>query len=220
MTRSPAWCPLSTDTASIASTQAQPLRGTLQRGRGPYEWMRIGFATARFSWTVLGPAVLALILLAIWLYLEIPASGLRPVYFILLYLIAVLVYLNLGVWLHEHAHCLAYRGTVHAQQVQITYIRKYLLILGGFYRVRGPLDFRIIQRALLGPLYLTFGLLLAGLIGSLLLPGWWLPLLLSFVVISLIDMLHDLYMVSQIRRVGPAGKYWDRGQDLEVVWRP
>ncbi len=182
--------------------------------------MRIGFATARFSRSVFIPAGLALILLAIWLYSEIPASPSRPAYFVLIYLFALLVYLNLGVWLHEQAHCLAYRGTVHAQQVQITYVRKYLLILGGFYRVRGPLDYGIIQRALLGPLYLTLGLLLAGLIGSLLLPGWWLPLLLSFVVISLIDMLHDLYMVSQIRRIGPAGKYWDRGKDLEVVWRP
>lgn len=181
--------------------------------------MRIGFATAGFSRAVMLPAVLALIVLAIWLYRVLPASPWRPVYFVLIYLIAVLIYLNLGVWLHEQAHCLAYRGTVHAKGVRITYVRKYLLILGGFYRVRGPLDYRIMQRALLGPLYLTAGLLLAGVVGGLLLPGWWLPLLLSFVVISLIDMLHDLYMVSQIRRIGRPGKYWDRGKDLEAVWR-
>ena len=195
------------------------MRGTLQRRRDPYEWMRVGFATAGFSAAVIVPAMLALLGLAIWMFLEIRQAGMRPAIILVIYLVAALLYMNLGVWLHEQLHCLAFRGTVHAARTHVTYVRKFWLVLGGFYRVRGGLSYNVISRALLGPLYFTLGLLAIAFLGSLVLPGWWLPLLLSLAVFSLLDMLHDLYMYTRIRRIGSQGRYWDRGKELEVVWR-
>lgn len=195
------------------------MQGILQEERAGYRWLRIGFATDRASLLLKSAAALTLIILGIWLYLEIPETRLRGACFVLIYLLSAGLYLNLGVWIHEQLHGLAVRGTVHARQAQITYERKHVLLLSGYYRVRGGLTYAIASRGLLGPLWLSLGLLLAGCLGSLFLPGWWLPLMLSLLVVSLLDMIHDFYMYLQIRLIGSKAKYWDRGKVLEVVWK-
>ena len=195
------------------------MQGTTQRARSGYRWMRIGFAPDKPALLMKSASLLALTLLAIWVYLEIPAGTGRWAIFLLIYLASAGLYLNLGVWLHEQLHCLAVRGTIHARQAHITYERKHFLVLSGYYRVMGGLSYALASRGLLGPLWLTLGLLLAGCIGSLVLPGWWLPLALSLVVVSLLDMLHDFYMYLKIRSIGKKGKFWDRGKVLEAVWK-
>jgi hypothetical protein len=67
------------------------------------------------------------------------------------------------------------------------------------------------------PLALAAGFVMVGLVGSLILPGWWLPISLSLAVLSVFDMIHDIYMVSQIRRIGDKGIYQDKGHYLEVT---
>jgi hypothetical protein len=69
------------------------------------------------------------------------------------------------------------------------------------------------------PLVLSAGLAVVGLAGDLMLPGWWTPVLLTMATAGVIDMTHDLYMVSQIRGIGEKGKYWDTGRELEAVWK-
>ncbi len=195
------------------------MQGTLQRQRGGYVWMRVGFATARAAGVMKGLCILAIIALAMWFYLELPATAWRWVVFGAIYGAAGLIYLNLGVWLHEQLHCLGFKGTRHARNVQIVYERRNLLVLGGYYSLRGGMNYQAASRALLGPLVMSVSLLLLGCLGSLVLPGWWMPLMLSLVTVSLLDMLHDLYMYWHIRRIGGNGKFWDRGHFMETVWK-
>ena len=194
------------------------MEGTLQNQRGEYQWMRIGFAPARWAGVVKLAAAFSLILLGIWLYLEIPATRWRWPTLLGVYLVAAIVYLNLGVWLHEQLHGLGFSGRP-ARRAHITYERKHLLILGGYFRVEGSLSYKAAGSTLLGPLWLSIGLLVVGCLGSFVLPGWWLPLVLSLVAASLLDMIHDLYMYSHIRAIGEKGKYWDRGHVMEAVWK-
>ncbi len=195
------------------------MEGTLQEQKSGYRWMRIGFLPSRAANIVKLAFLIAALGLAVWSYLELPNSDWRWANLVGLYLVAALAYINAGVWLHEQLHCLGLPSDVRAGRTHITYERKHLLILGGYYSVKGPLTFQSASHALLGPLWFSLGLLVIGCVGSLILPGWWLPLLLSLVIVSLFDMIHDLYMYSQIRRIGDKGKYWDRGKVLEVVWK-
>ncbi len=195
------------------------MQTTIRKQKCGYQWMRVGHAGSGFTLAVALASAVVMIYLGLWIYREIPATAWRTIYFLGLVLSAILLYINLGVWLHEQLHCLPFRGTIHEKRVRIVYQRKYVLVLSGYYRVRGPLGYRVIRRALLAPLLLSVGLLALGWLGSLLLPGWWFPLLAMLAVVSVTDMLHDLYWVMQIRPVGDRGKYWDRGSTLEVVWK-
>lgn len=135
------------------------------------------------------------------------------------YFIAAIIYTNLGVWLHEQLHCLAFRGTTPERRTHINFSRKYILFLNGHCRVKGAIDYRTNRRALLAPFVLSVALAAIGFFGNLILSGWWFPILLSMAVTGLIDMTHDFYMYSQIRVVGEKGKYWDTGKYMEVVWK-
>ena len=73
--------------------------------------MQIGYADTRFSKTILIPALLIVIFLAIWAYREMPDGKWHWVNFIAIYLIATIFYMNVGVWLHEQLHCLVLRRT-------------------------------------------------------------------------------------------------------------
>jgi hypothetical protein len=181
--------------------------------------MRIGYADRRFSSVFLLVTLSIVFLLAIGVYRELPATGWRLGYFLAVYLVAGLLYANLGVWFHEQLHCLAFRGTTHQSQTRITFQRKYILGLSGYYQVRGGISYRIMKRVLLAPILLSLSLAIIGWAGSLILPGWWFPLLLSIAVLGILDMIHDFYMVSRIRSIGEKGKYWDRGPVIEVVWK-
>lgn len=193
------------------------MQGTIQKQKFGYKWMRIGYAETRFSNIVIFVSLATMFFLATWVYNEIPKTNWRLINFLAIYLIAALLYTNLGVWLHEKLHCLAYQGTAH--ETHIVFQRKYFLFLNGHYRVRGAINYRNMRRALLAPFFLSIGLMVVGLIGNLALPGWWLPILLSLAVAGIIDMTHDLYMYMKIRSIGNKGKYWDTGKELEVVWK-
>ena len=195
------------------------MQGIMQKQKCGYKWRRIGYADARFSNVIKFVSLSALVVLAIWVYMEIPDTEWHLANFLVVYLVAALLYINIGVWLHEQLHCLAFLGTTHEKQTHITYERKYILALSGHYRVKGAINYRILKRALLAPLLLSVSMFVVGWLGSLILPGWWLPLLLSIVVASLLDMIHDFYMYLQIRLIGNEGKYWDTGRELEVVWK-
>jgi len=195
------------------------MQGTMQKQKCGYRWMRIGYADARFSMVIILVSLSAIIYLASWAYREIPDTEWRWANFVAIYVVAAILYMNLGVWLHEQLHCLAIRGTNAKNRTHINFGRKYILFLNGHYTVKGPMAYRTNKRALLAPLVLTIGLSVVGLIGSFILPGWWLPVLLTMAVASIIDMTHDFYMYLKIRVIGEKGKYWDMGQYLEVVWR-
>ena len=179
--------------------------------------MRVGYADTRFSTTILTIALSVIILLAIWTYREIPKTEWRLFYFLVIYLVGVFIYTNLCVWLHEQLHCLAFRGTSH--ETKIFFERRYFLFLNGHYQVKGAINYTIMRRAFLAPVILSIGLIVVGLFGNLVLPGWWLPILLTMAIAGLIDMTHDFYMYSQIRVIGNKGKYWDTGRYMEVVWK-
>jgi len=195
------------------------MRGTLKKKKCGYTWMRIGYADARFSATLLTVAGCVIILLAVWAFGEMADTRWRWANLLAIYILAGMLYANLGVWLHEQLHCLGFRGSSSEKRTQIFYRRKYMLFLSGYYRVRGSSDYRTMRRALLAPILLSVFLAAVGLIGNLFLPGWWLPVLLSMAVAGVVDMTHDLYMVVQMRGIGNKGKYWDTGRFLEVVWK-
>jgi hypothetical protein len=195
------------------------MQGTFQKEKCGYKWMRIGHADARFTNVIVFVSLSAIIFLALWVYWETPKTEWHWVNFLAIYLVAAILYLNLGVWFHEQLHCLAFWGTAHEKQTRIIFERKYVLALSGHYRVRGAISYRIMRRALLAPINLSISLLIIGWLGSLILPGWWFPILLTMAVAGVIDMTHDFYMYSQIRLIGEKGKYWDKGTEIEVVWK-
>jgi hypothetical protein len=194
------------------------MRGTVREQEGSINRMRVGYADRQFSLAILLISLVGMLFLAWWVYREMPITGWRVANFLIVYLVAVILYANLGVWIHEQLHCLAFRGTLLEKQTRITFTRKYILALSGHYQVSGAIDYRTLKRALLAPLGLVSGLVMVGFIGSLFLPAWWLPLLLSMALAGILDMTHDLYWISQIRRVGDKGRYWDNGHELLVVW--
>jgi hypothetical protein len=181
--------------------------------------MRIGYADPKFSFVILIGCLSIMILLAIWAFRELSDTKWRVSNFLSIYLIATMIYTNLGVWLHEQLHCLAFRGTTPANRTHIHFSRKYLLFLNGYYRVKGAIDYQTNRRALLAPFGLSVALAIVGFVGQWILPGWWLPILLTMAVAGMIDMTHDFYMFSHIRVVGTKGKYWDTGKYMEVVWK-
>jgi hypothetical protein len=193
------------------------MQGVMRKRRGGYEWMRVGFAGPRFRGAAFALFLVAMLCLAFWTYASLPATRLRLLYFAALYLAAALVYLNLGVWLHEQLHCLPYRAPAYRQRTRIVYERKHVVALNGHYRVTGAIRYGTLRRALLGPLILVAAWIVLAVPGSLILPGWWLPLMLTLAAISLMDMIHDLYWLWQVRNIGDKGRYWDTGHELEVV---
>jgi hypothetical protein len=195
------------------------MHGTLQKQKCGYKWMRIGYADAKFSTAILMVAISVMIFLAILAFREMPITEWRLVNFLSIYFVAAIIYTNIGVWLHEQLHCLAFCGTTPENRTHIYFSRKYILFLNGHYRVKGAIDYRINRRALLAPFVLSVGLAVVGFLGNLILPDWWLPILLTMAVAGMIDMTHDFYMYSQIRVIGEKGKYWDTGKYLEVVWK-
>jgi hypothetical protein len=195
------------------------MQGTLQRQKGGYKWMRIGYANTGFSFAILTGSFTIIILLAIWAFREMPDTEWRLVNFLSIYFVAAITYMNIGVWLHEQLHCLPFRGTLPENRTHINYIRKYILFLSGHYRVRGAIDYHTNRNALLAPFILSVVLSAVGVLGNLVLPGWWLPILLTMAVAGILDMTHDFYMYSQIRVVGKKGKYWDIGKYMEAVWK-
>jgi hypothetical protein len=195
------------------------MRGTvLEHNRGVNR-MRVGYADRKFSTAILLVSLAGMLYLAWWVYRELPVTGWRVANFVIIYLVAVIVYANLGVWTHEQLHCLAFRGTHLGKRTHIIFTRKYILALSGHYKVEGASDYRTTRWALLAPLGLVIGLVVVGFIGSLFLPGWWLPLLLSMALAGILDMTHDLYWVSRIHQIGDKGQYWDNGNELLVVWK-
>jgi hypothetical protein len=195
------------------------MQGTSLKRKWGYKWMRIGYADARFSTAITLAAVAGMISLAYWAYRELADTGWPLVKLLAIYFIAAILYLNLGVWLHEQLHCLPYRGGGPQPRTHIFFERKFILALSGHYRVTGAANYRIQRRALLAPLALGMTLSVGGALGSFVLPGWWLPVLLTIAVASLWDMTHDFYMVLKIRPIGEKGKYWDTGRELDVVWK-
>jgi hypothetical protein len=192
-------------------------KGTVEQHLNDHNLIRIGSADQKTTRIFLIVVVPNLMLLALWVYRAIPPSAWRPVIFVAIYAGALLFYGNAGVWLHEQLHVLGFRGTVNENNTQIFYSRKFILGLKGHYSVTGDIACRVMQRALLMPIFLAASFLAVGLFGSLVLPGWWLPILLSLSIFAVFDMIHDIYMVSQIRKIGDTGIYQDKGHYLEVT---
>ena len=162
-------------------------------------------------------AIPVLIVCSVWIFRALPESNWKWIQFLLIYLIAGLFYLNAGVWIHEQLHCLGFRGTPNEANTSINYERKFGLLLTGYYSVEGDIEYAVLRRALLIPLWLAVCFILLGSIGTFFLPKWWLPIMLTLAIISMFDMVHDVYMVSQMRKIGTKGIYKDCGQYLEAI---
>lgn len=195
------------------------MQGMETRQKYGFHRMRIGAADKPFKYTLLSFSILMMIGLAFWLYQEIPDNGWRFLTMSMIYFISAALYINLGVWLHEQLHCLGFLGTDRDYHAKITYIRKHIVLLSGYYRVAGSLRYQIMTRALLGPSLFVLLSIAAGWIGNFFLPGWWLPLCLTMAVVGIIDMTTDLYWYLQIRKIGAKGRYWDKGRELHIVWK-
>lgn len=195
------------------------MQGRLLKQKNGYYHLKIGYADRRFLFLTIPVLLLIIGFLAVCVYREIPATKWRLVHFLAIYAVAALLYLNIGVWLHEQLHCLAFRNSKYVNRVQFIYERKCTLILRGHYRVSGAIDYHTMQRALLGPALLVVGLLVIGWVGSLVMPGWWFATMASLAVVAVMDMIHDIYMYLQIRLIGAKGIYWDKGHHLKVTWK-
>ena len=194
-------------------------KGIVEKSHEGQKLIRIGGADQKVTRIFLAVAVPLLLVLAVLIYRKISPSPWRVGIFIAIYVSALLFYGNAGVWLHEQLHVLGFRDTVNEKNAQIFYSRIFLLGLKGHYSVTGIIAFHIIQRALLMPLVLAASFIVIGFLGSIFLPGWWLPICLSLAVVSVLDMIHDIYMVTQIRRIGDKGIYQDTGNYIEVMIR-
>lgn len=195
------------------------MKGTELKLKCGYNWMRIGHAGSGFSAVFILAVAIAVVCLGYWAFQEMRPTGHVLVSFLAIYAVAVIFYMNAGVWLHEQLHCLAYLGSVPRRHIRACFERKYILALSGHYRVNVPISYRVQKRALLAPLILCGGFVISGWLGSFILPGWWLPVMLTLAVASLADMLHDIYMVMEMSPIGDKGRYWDKGSEIHVVWQ-
>lgn len=195
------------------------MQGTVFKQKKGYKYLRVGRADNKFLAAMIPIPIIVILYLAILIYREIPASNWRLAYFLIIYTVAALLYLNLGVWLHEQLHCLPFRNSLYAERMHIVYERKNLLVLSGYYRVSGAIDYRTMRRALSSPILLPVGLLVIAWLGSLVLTRWWFAIMASLAMAAVLDMTHDIFMLMQIRSIGNKGKYWDKGHYLEVVWK-
>jgi hypothetical protein len=195
------------------------MQGVERKMRNGYCWMRIGLAEKKFRNSVMTIAIIAIIYFAYWLFQTMPNNSWRLSTVLFLYAVTGITYMNLGVWIHEQLH---YRGLLQLEkrnQAKIVYIRKYILMLSGYYSVIGHLNYPMMKEALLGPIYISLFSTAAGVLGNFFLPRWWLPLLLTIAIYGIVDMTTDLYWYERIRRIGEKGKYWDKGRELHVVWK-
>ena len=195
------------------------MKGISEKIKDGKKYIYIGHANKKMSRVFYFLAVPILIALAVWIFFSLSQSNWRVLQILLIYAGAFLIYGTLGVWLHEQLHCLGFRGTANEANTSITYERKFGVLLTGYYSVEGEIEYPILRRALLMPLCLAAGFILIGCIGALFLPGWWLPILLTLAVVSIFDMIHDIYMVSEMRKIGTKGIYKDCGHYLEVILR-
>lgn len=195
------------------------MQGTQIRKRNGYCRMQIGLADRIFTFRISLMAIILLIYFAYWFYQTIPDNRWRIGILLTSYLTIVLVYMNLGVWLHEQLHYLGLKGIAKKHNAKIVYIRKHILLLSGYYTVIGSLKYRTMAQALLGPILFVLFSIIMGIVGSWFLPNWWLPLMMTMSVIGIMDMTTDLYWSTKIRKIGTKGKYWDRGRELHIVWK-
>jgi hypothetical protein len=195
------------------------MQGTKIKRRSGYCQMQIGSADRVFIFTVSLIALMFLIYFAYRFYQAIPDNPWRIGIFMASCLVVALVYMNLGVWLHEQLHFWGLRGIDKKHDAKIVYIRKHILLLSGYYRVTGSLKYHTMVQALLGPILISLFSIIIGLIGSWSLPNWWLPLMMTISVMGIVDMTTDLYWYTKIRTIGTKGKYWDRGKELHLVWK-
>ena len=138
------------------------MQGTLRKQKNGDNWMRIGFADAKFKYPIILVTLFAIVYLSFWVYRAIPTTEWRLVYFLVIYLVAAILYLNFGVWAHEQLHCFALKGTALEKRTHIIFERKFFLALQGHYRVRGQIDYWTLRRALLNPMIIMVGFLIAG----------------------------------------------------------
>jgi hypothetical protein len=195
------------------------MKGIEIRNKNEYQWARIGSADGQFIFIILSFSIFSVIVLTYFLFQSLPDSEWRIITLLLIYGVIGIVYINLGVWLHEQLHYLGFWGLYKKHHVTITYFRKYIFILGGHYSVLGPLPYKIMKRALLGPIVFIISCLILGYIGSLFLPVWWLLIFLTLAIIGLADMTTDIYWFTIIMNIGEKAKYWDKGRELHVVWK-
>ncbi len=195
------------------------MKGIEIKKRNGYYWMRIGSADKIFINTIMIIATILIIYLTYWAFQEIPNNSRRLSTMLFIYGVTGILYMNLGVWIHEQLHYLGLSGLEKRNHVKIVYIRKCILLLSGYYRVIGQLNYQMIKKALLSPLYTSLASITIGVIGYFFFPRWWLPLMLTIAIYGIIDMTTDIYWYKSIRNIGEKGKYWDRGRELHVVWR-
>ena len=181
--------------------------------------MQIGSADRVFTFTFSSVALIFLMYFAYRFYQAIPDTRWRIEILLASYLAIALVYMNLGVWLHEQLHFWGFKGMEKKRNANIVYIRKHLLLLSGYYHVTGSLKYRTMVQALLGPILLALFSIVIGVVGSWYLPDGWLPLMMTISVMGMVDMITDLYWYTKIRKIGTKGKYWDRGRELNIVWK-
>ena len=136
------------------------MQGTIHKQKNGYNWMQVGFADAKFKYPIILVSLFAIGYLAFWVYRGIPATEWRLVYFLVIYLVAAISYLNFGVWAHEQLHCYAFKGTVLEKRTHIIFKRKFFLALQGHYRVKGQIDYRTLKRALFNPMIMVVGFLI------------------------------------------------------------
>ena len=97
------------------------MQGTLCKQKNGYNWMRVGYADAKFANIMILVSLSTIVYLAFWVYREIPETKSRLVYFLAIYFVAAILYLNLGVWIHEQLHCFAFKGTAHEKRMHIIF---------------------------------------------------------------------------------------------------
>ena len=195
------------------------MQGIEIKKRNGYYWMRIGSAEKRFRNTVIIISIIFIIYITYWLYQTIPNNPWRLSTLLFIYGLTGIIYMNLGVWIHEQLHYIGLSRLNRRNRTKIVYIRKNILMLSGYYSVIGQLNYQMMKQALLGPIYISLISTTIGVIGYFFLPRWWLPLMLSIAIYGIIDMTTDLYWYKSIRIIGEKGKYWDKGRELHVVWK-
>jgi hypothetical protein len=177
--------------------------------RGPFRRLRIGKPGSLFGWIWM-----ILITAPIAVYLFTPESFQGE--FIILWVAAVAIAVYIGVIVHEMMHALPYRGFREHTKV---FLYPKAFFISGYLSVPGAIPYDKLQQSLWMPMWLGAALIVFTGVSYPMGIGWITEFLLMVSILTIEAGGFDMYWSWRTRKFGHTAKYYDRGCNLDIVWR-
>lgn len=188
---------------------AEITKGDRLKERGPFRRLRIGEPRTLYS-------VVLIALLIAPMVVDISVAGYSTNAFELLWLSAAATAIYIGVIVHEIMHALPYWGFREKAKI---FIYPKVIFIGGYLSVQGAIPYQKLQESLWMPMWMGAALGILTAVSYLMGNPWTTQFLLMVSLLSLSAGGSDVYWSWRIHKFGSAAKYYDRGRNLDIVWK-